>query len=28
VLVHDFPHHRTFVLRAGHHFLVHRGKGG
>jgi hypothetical protein len=28
VLVHDFPHHRTFVLRAGHEFLVHRGKGG
>jgi hypothetical protein len=28
VLVHDFPHHRTFVLRAGHQFLVHRGKGG
>jgi hypothetical protein len=28
VFVHDFPHHRTFVLRAGHQFLVHRGKGG
>jgi hypothetical protein len=28
VLVHDFPHHRTFLLRAGHHFLAHRGKGG
>ena len=28
VLVRDFPHHRTFVLRAGHQFLVHRGKGG
>jgi hypothetical protein len=28
VLVHDFPHHRTFVLRAGHQFLVHSGKGG
>jgi hypothetical protein len=28
VLVNDFPHHRTFLLRAGHHFLAHPGKGG
>ncbi|HEY5051101.1 MAG TPA: YncE family protein, partial [Acidothermaceae bacterium] len=28
VLVDDFPHHRTFVLRAPHSFLAHRGKGG
>lgn len=28
VLVDDFPHHRRFVLRAGHKFLVHPGKGG
>ena len=28
VLVHDFPHHRTFLLRAGHHFVAHPGKGG
>jgi hypothetical protein len=28
VTVHDFPHHRTFVLRAGHSFTAHPGKGG
>jgi hypothetical protein len=28
VLVHDFPHHRSFLLRSGHKFLVHPGKGG
>ena len=28
VAVDDFPHHRTFVLRAPHSYLVHPGKGG
>lgn len=28
ITVHDFPHHRTFVLSAGHQFLVHPGRGG
>jgi YVTN family beta-propeller protein len=28
VTVDDFPHHRTFVLRAPHSFLAHPGKGG
>lgn len=28
VLVDDFPHHRSFVLRAPHSFLAHPGKGG
>ena len=28
VLVDDFPHHRRFVLPAGHSFLAHPGKGG
>jgi hypothetical protein len=28
VLVDDFSHHRTFVLRAPHSFLAHPGKGG
>ena len=28
VLVQDFAHHRTLVLRAGAHFLAHPGKGG
>ena len=27
VAVDDFPHHRTFVLRAPHSFLAHPGKG-
>ena len=28
VLVHDFPHHRSVLLRSGHEFLAHPGKGG
>ncbi|HWF36839.1 MAG TPA: hypothetical protein VG295_15775, partial [Solirubrobacteraceae bacterium] len=28
VSVDDFPHHRTFLLRAPHSFLAHRGRGG
>ena len=28
VTVDDFPHHRTFILRAPHSFVVHPGKGG
>jgi virginiamycin B lyase len=28
VLVDDFPHHRSFTLRAPHSFLAHPGKGG
>jgi hypothetical protein len=28
VIVDDFPHHRTFVLRAPRSFLAHPGKGG
>jgi hypothetical protein len=27
-LVHDLPHHRQFLLRAGQSFLAHPGKGG
>jgi hypothetical protein len=28
VSVDDFPHHRTFLLRAPHSFLAHPGPGG
>jgi YVTN family beta-propeller protein len=28
VTVDDLPHHRTFLLKAPHSFLAHRGKGG
>lgn len=28
VSVEDFPHHRSFLLRAPHSFLAHRGPGG
>jgi hypothetical protein len=28
VSVDDFPHHRTFLLRAPHSFIAHRGPGG
>src|SRR5207302_1262961 len=28
VLVHDLPHHRKFLLRAGQSFLAHPGKHG
>lgn len=28
VRVHDRPHHRSFLLQAGHQFLSHPGKGG
>jgi hypothetical protein len=28
VSVEDFPHHRSFTLRAPRHFLVHPGRGG
>jgi hypothetical protein len=28
VLVEDFPHHRSLILRAPHSFLAHPGKGG
>jgi hypothetical protein len=28
VSVDDFPHHRTFLLRAPHSFIAHRGLGG
>jgi hypothetical protein len=28
ITINDFPHKRTFVLTAGHQFLVHPGRGG
>jgi hypothetical protein len=28
VSVDDLPHHRTFLLRAPHSFIAHRGPGG